>query len=142
MHLPAANFKDWVDLLGPMINAGATVVIAVATVIYVWLTRKLWIETARNAELTEKMMKASHEPLCAISNPTHAFSAGGTLTLCFRIQNAGSVPVDSLNLVTEWKGARSSDPEGTYNRAEGLGILLPGQATEVMRSIRAVFLFL
>lgn len=119
-----------------IINTFATAVIAGATIAYVLLTKKLWVETARNAELTEKMMRASNEPLCAISNPTHTFSACSTLTLSFRIQNAGSVPVDSLYLVTEWKGARSSDPECIYyDRGESLGILLPGQATELMRSI-------
>jgi hypothetical protein len=134
-HSPAANFKEWVDLLGPLINAGATVVIAVATVMYFWLTRKLWIATAKNAELTEKTLEASNEPLCAISNLTHTFRDTGTLTISFQIQNAGRVPVDNVNLVTEWKGTDSNQPDRTSFEEEWIGVLLPGQSANFLHSV-------
>jgi len=130
-----ASIKNWIDLLGPLINAIATVVIAIATVAYVWLTRKLWISTAKNAELTERTLEVSNEPLCAISNLTHTYRDSGTLTVSFQIQNAGRVPVDNVNLVTEWKGADGKCPDGASFKEEWIGLLLPGQSANFLHSV-------
>ncbi|WP_321473278.1 hypothetical protein [uncultured Paludibaculum sp.] len=120
---PYARMRAWVDLAG-------TIVAALATAYYAWLTRKLWRATAKSAEIMERTLESNNEPLCAISNFSHSFGPEGRLSIRFKIQNAGRVPVDGVYLVSLWKGTDGSRPEYTDNTTEWVGVLLPGQLTE------------
>lgn len=113
-----------------------TVLVTMATGYYAWLTRKLWRETARNAEITERMLAIDNEPLCSITKLHQSYLPDRLLSLEFEVQNAGRVPVDSVYLLSEWKGTSRDDPQRADFTSEWIGVLLPGQSVRCRHARR------
>jgi hypothetical protein len=123
-HDSTIAFATWV-------SAGAAVAIAIATVCYVIITRRLWLETKRQAELTKRIFEAENRPYLSIEI-TWRIERPGLMFHC-DLRNHGGVPAvlirTSLSVFAE--GSTSA----LANRvAEGSNIatVFPGKTEELL----------
>jgi len=95
--LPIASPINHAILSDPMMTA--TIVIAVATVVYSVLTLLLFITTSRNTSITREIFEASHRPYLGIPeiNTTIAPSGNAVHFEC-GIQNFGSIPAHNIEM--------------------------------------------
>lgn len=78
----------------------ATLVIAVATIVYAFFTIRLWRATKKQAEITRCTFEASHRPYVnvRVQEPTDTGVQGG-LSFNVVFENQGTVPAD----ITAWE---------------------------------------